>query len=141
LFGRLNNYQSHILHIEIKDNMFVLCLLLDNRYYHVQRSKEIFSNKSININILPLDKGVMVDYHTKKKIIILDDKFFLHVIIYHNTLIQGQYMFYYTECVMIFMFILFVVTTLFVWFFGCFCYFILVIKKSYHNTCNKHQDK
>jgi hypothetical protein len=62
--------------------------------------------KKIIINILPLDKGVMVDYHTKK--------FFLSVIIYHNIRIHGQYIFYYTECVMISMFILFVVTTLFV---------------------------
>ena len=52
-----------------------------------------------NINILPLDKGAMVDYG---------------VIIYHSIRIHEQYIFYHTECVMIFMFILFVVTTLFV---------------------------
>jgi hypothetical protein len=36
-----------------------------------------------------MDAGVMVDYHTQKKIIF----FFLRVIIYHNTLIQGQYIY------------------------------------------------
>ena len=32
-----------------------------------------------------MDANVMVDYHTQKK--------FLRVIIYHNTLIQGQYIY------------------------------------------------
>jgi hypothetical protein len=43
---------------------------------------------SIIKNILPMDAGVMVDFHTQKKI-----KFFHRVIIYHNTLIQGQYIY------------------------------------------------
>ena len=45
---------------------------------------------------------------------------------YNNTCIHGQYFFfYYTECVMIFMLILFVVTTLFVGFFlGVFVNFV-----------------
>jgi hypothetical protein len=41
-----------------------------------------------NINILPLNKGVMADYHTKKK---LSPKTKSSVIIYHNTCIHGQY--------------------------------------------------
>ena len=43
---------------------------------------------SIIKNILPMDAGVMVDFHTQKKI-----KFFHRVIIYHSTLIQGQYIY------------------------------------------------
>jgi hypothetical protein len=48
---------------------------------------------SIIKNILPMDAGVMVDYHMEKKFIVEGDNFFLRVIIYHNTLIQGQYIY------------------------------------------------
>ena len=88
------------------------------------------------INILPLDKGVMVDYHTKNFFF-----FFLSVIIYHNTRIHGQYIFllYWMR----FDFCLFCVLLLHYLcdFLSVFANFLLVIKKSYHNTCNKHQDK
>ena len=39
--------------------------------------------------MLPLNEGVMVDYHTQEKNITIDllgDIYFLHVLIYHNAL-------------------------------------------------------
>ena len=57
---------------------------------------------SIIKNILPLDEGVMVVITLERKIITLDfvsgDNFFPRVIIHHNTLIQGHYV-YLLHCI------------------------------------------
>ena len=52
-----------------------------------------------------MDEGVRVDEHTRGNIITRDevegDNFFTECVNHPNTFIQGQYVFYYTECLMI----------------------------------------
>jgi hypothetical protein len=51
-----------------------------------------------------MDEGVRVDYHTREKIItreVSGDNFYIVCVNHPNTFIQGQYVFYYTECLMI----------------------------------------
>ena len=51
-----------------------------------------------------MDEGVRVDYHTREKIItreVSGDKIFTVCVNHPNTFIQGQYVFYYNECLMI----------------------------------------